>query len=43
MRFYTSEHDPGRTPDDLLHQLRSRGRQVGAELAEAFVLARAFV
>lgn len=43
MRFYTSEHDPGRTPDDLHHQLRSRGRQIGAELAEAFVLARAFV
>jgi LmbE family N-acetylglucosaminyl deacetylase len=43
MRCYTSEAAPGREADDLDRQLRVRGRQIGTDFAEAFVLARSFV
>jgi LmbE family N-acetylglucosaminyl deacetylase len=43
MAQYTTEVAPGRSPDDLRRKLETRGRQVGAEYAEAFALARHFV
>ncbi len=43
MCCYTSEAAPGREPEDLDRQLRTRGRQVGARFAEAFVLARSYL
>jgi len=39
---YDSEIVAGRTPDDVERSLRSRGSSIGAEFAEAFVVARRF-
>ncbi len=43
MSCYTSEAAPGREIEDLERHLRNRGRQMGAEFAEAFVLARSYL
>jgi len=42
MALYRSEHDPGRRPADLLRQLEHRGTTIGADHAEAFVVARQY-
>jgi hypothetical protein len=43
MEEYSTEHDPGRRPQDLELRLRHRGLQIGVEFAEAFVVSRDFV
>jgi LmbE family N-acetylglucosaminyl deacetylase len=43
MSRYASERAPGREREDLERQLRQRGRQIGVDAAEAFVLARSFL
>lgn len=40
--LYGSELDVGRRPEDLERRLQVRGAEVGAEWAEAFVIARQF-
>jgi LmbE family N-acetylglucosaminyl deacetylase len=40
--LYTRETAPGRTAEDLARRMRVRGAQVGADLAEAYVVARLF-
>jgi LmbE family N-acetylglucosaminyl deacetylase len=39
---YTGETAPGRTPEDVERRLRLRGREIGVEYAEAYVVARRF-
>jgi LmbE family N-acetylglucosaminyl deacetylase len=43
MAVYRTEQAPGRTPDDVVHQARYRGAQIGLDFAEAFAVARLFV
>jgi LmbE family N-acetylglucosaminyl deacetylase len=43
MQFYSAEHAPGRTPDDLTRKAQARGVEVNAPYAEAFVVARQFL
>jgi LmbE family N-acetylglucosaminyl deacetylase len=42
LAFYSTEMAPGRTPDDVERRMRFRGAEIGAEFAEAFVVARRF-
>jgi LmbE family N-acetylglucosaminyl deacetylase len=42
MACYETEAVAGRAPDDVERQLRSRGAEIGARFAEAFVVARRF-
>jgi LmbE family N-acetylglucosaminyl deacetylase len=42
MASYATEAITGRTPDDLERQMLSRGAEIGARFAEAFVVARRF-
>lgn len=43
MASYPTETAPGRRPVDLRRKLESRGVEIGAEYAEAFVVARHFI
>lgn len=43
MQQYKSEVVAGRTPNNLEYLMRVRGGQIGAEFAEAFVIARHFI
>lgn len=43
MALYPAEAAPGRRPADLQRRMEQRGVEAGAELAEAFVVARLFL
>gem|GEM_PF-6668471 len=42
MKCYKNEFDFGRTPEDLLLNLKVRGKQIGVKYAEFFRIARIY-